>query len=163
LTFILILSFGYHINIVSLFITKLYRDIKCFVQLNKSKKLLMLHTLLGHETVFQIFINNYQECHLLIWSSLNNCYNVFNYCVCNNFLSQEVQLLTVLHILMTLYQDVNATEVQDEKLAKFRRKVLSTAIKDNINEVWSILHDTLTVSGLPIRTGQYYFQSWYLR
>jgi len=57
-------------------------------------------------------------------------------------------LLTVLHILMTLYQDVNATEVQDEKLSKFRRKVVSTAIKENINEVWSILQHTLTVSGL---------------
>jgi len=102
---------------------------------------------------------------LLIWSSLNNSYNVFNYCVCNSiiFASQEVQLLTVLHILMTLYQDVNATEVQDEKLAKFRRKVLSTAIKDNINEVWSILHHTLTVSGSSIRIGRYYFQSWYPR
>ncbi|XP_065919191.1 exportin-5-like [Dysidea avara] len=62
----------------------------------------------------------------------------------------ELQLLSVLHILMTLYQDVNATDVQDEKLSKFRRKVLSTAIKDNINEVWSILHYTLTSYSSPL-------------
>jgi len=59
---------------------------------------------------------------------------------------KELQLLTVLNVLATLYQDVNLTDVQDEKIPKSRRKVLSTAIKDNINKIWTLLNSTLVVS-----------------
>ena len=59
---------------------------------------------------------------------------------------QELQLLTVLNVLATLYQDVNLTDVQDEKIPKFRRKVLSTAIKDNIDKIWTLLNNSLAVS-----------------
>ena len=59
---------------------------------------------------------------------------------------QELQLLCVLNVLTTLYQDVNLTDVQDEKIPKFRRKTLSSAIKDNIDKIWQLLDSTLVVS-----------------
>ena len=59
---------------------------------------------------------------------------------------KELQLLIVLNVLTTLYQDVNLTEVQDEKISKFRRKTLSTAIKENIDKIWTLLDSTLVVS-----------------
>lgn len=54
--------------------------------------------------------------------------------------------MIVLNVLTTLYQDVNLTDVQDEKIPKFRRKVLSTAIKDNVDKVWALLDSSLVVS-----------------
>ena len=59
---------------------------------------------------------------------------------------KELQLLIVLNVLATLYQDVNLTDVQDEKIQKFRRKVLSTTIKENVDKVWTLLDSTLLVS-----------------
>ena len=59
---------------------------------------------------------------------------------------KELQLLVVLNVLATMYQDVNLTDVQDEKIPKFRRKILSTAIKDNIDKIWILLDSTLVVS-----------------
>ena len=54
--------------------------------------------------------------------------------------------MIVLNVLATLYQDVSLTDVQDEKIPKFRRKVLSTAIKDNVDKIWAILDSTLVSS-----------------
>ena len=59
---------------------------------------------------------------------------------------KELQLLIVLNVLATLYQDVNLTDVQDEKIQKFRRKVLSTTIKENVDKIWTLLDSTLLVS-----------------
>lgn len=59
---------------------------------------------------------------------------------------KELQLLIVLNVLTTLYQDVNLTDVQDEKIPKFRRKTLSTALKENIDKIWALLDSTLAVS-----------------
>ena len=54
-------------------------------------------------------------------------------------------------MLTVLYQDVNLTDVQDEKISKFRRKTLSTAIKDNIDKIWQLLDNTLVVSYVMLR------------
>ena len=59
---------------------------------------------------------------------------------------KELQLLIVLNVLATLYQDVNLTDVQDEKIQKFRRKALSTAIKESVDKIWTLLDSTLLVS-----------------
>ena len=59
---------------------------------------------------------------------------------------KELQLLIVLNVLATLYQDVNLTDVQDEKIQKFRRKSLSTAIKESVDKIWMLLDSTLLVS-----------------
>ena len=56
-------------------------------------------------------------------------------------------------MLTTLYQDVNLTDVQDEKISKFRRKTLSSAIKDNIDKIWKLLDCTLVVSYVMLRFG----------
>lgn len=60
--------------------------------------------------------------------------------------SKELQLLVVLNVLATLYQDVNLTDVQDEKIPKSRRKALSAAIKDNVDKVWTLVTNSLVVS-----------------
>ena len=57
-------------------------------------------------------------------------------------------------MLTTLYQDVNLTDVQDEKISKFRRKTLSSAIKDNIDKIWKLLDCTLVVSYVMLRFGE---------
>ena len=54
--------------------------------------------------------------------------------------------MAVLNVLTTLYQDVNLTDVQDEKIPKFRRKTLSTTIKNNVDKIWQLLDSTLMVS-----------------
>ena len=54
--------------------------------------------------------------------------------------------MIVLNVLATLYQDVNQTDVQDEKIPNFRRKVLRPAIKDNVDKVWALLDSSLVVS-----------------
>ena len=63
--------------------------------------------------------------------------------------------MIVLNVLATLYQDVNLTDVQDEKIPKFRRKVLSTAIKDNVDKIWAILDSTLVSSLLLLWLNHY--------
>ena len=54
--------------------------------------------------------------------------------------------MIVLNVLATLYQDVHQTDVQDENIPNFRRKILRAAIKDNVDKVWALLDSSLMVS-----------------